>query len=55
MRLHRHFCGMVAAASEPPFPSMPGHCRHFPGRAPMHQGPAADSKGMEPFAPQERR
>jgi hypothetical protein len=54
MRPHRHFCGMVAAASEPPFPSMPGHCWHFCGKAPMHQRSAPDSKGMDTFAPQER-
>jgi len=58
MRPDRHFCGMVAAASHPPLPSWPGRvaeCRDFPGMAPMHQGSAADSKGMDPFAPQERR
>jgi len=58
MRPHRHFCGMAAAASEPPFSSRPeqnGHCRPSRGMPPMHERPVPDSKDMDPFAPQERR
>jgi hypothetical protein len=60
MRPYRHFCGMVAAASRPPFPSWPGpveRCRQLAGMAAMHQRPALDSKGMDTSAPrrQERR
>jgi len=57
MRPHRHFCGMVAAASPPLSCSTPeptGSCRPFPGSPPMQKLTAPDSKGMDPFI-QERR
>jgi hypothetical protein len=56
MRPHRHFCGMVAAASPPLSCSTPEPTRrrrHFSGSPPMQRLAAQDSKGMDPFV-QER-
>lgn len=55
MRPYWHFCGMAAAAFQPPSPELPGRGEHFPGAGPMHQLPARDNQGMDTAATRERR